>query len=394
MSKASELEKNAMFQELQKFLEDELTKFASDDEVKEISTKIEEMERKFIESLSKLDNGSDQVPIINGVNWRSEKQAHDFCKVLHATLLDKKDVMKDLSEGVDTEGGFLVAPDFRSTLIRLMETFGTVRNRSTVIPMRSNALELPKLTSGITVYWPDESATITESQPAFGNVTLTAKKLAALVPVTGELLEDSSIAIANLISSLFAEAFAEEEDRVSLTGDRTGAGDPFNGILYASGVGETYQGGSSTSTQTSINDMTADDLLNLTDNIPTPALAGSVFVMHRTVLNVARKLKSEFAQGGDYIFQAPTAVAPGTIWGWPYVLSDVMPSINDDAVDLPHVIFGNFRHYYIGDRRRMTVASSQHVGFKEDRVFIRALQRIAFRIAIPAAFARLRTAAS
>lgn len=390
--------KTSDFETLKSFLEDSLSKYAPDEAVKALSEKIQDLEQKYLEALpAALENGHG-IPITSNTHWKTEKTAHDFIDFIgHVFKKDAEAIKAGQSEGIDTEGGFLVAPDFRSTLIRLIEEFGVVRRAATVIPMRSNTLDLPKLTSGVSAFWIDEGKPITESAAAFGNVTLTAKKLAALVPVTGELFEDSSIPMANLLATLFAEAFAEEEDRTALAGNRA-TGDPFDGVLHASGVGNYDMGGSTTSGATAFTDMTAEDLLSLTDQVPTASLNGSVFILHRTILNVLRKIRADAVSASDsagaFLFQEPTATAPGTIWGWPYVLTDRMPNINDTAVSTPFVAFGNWRHFYIGDRRSFTIATSQHVGFKSDQIFIRATQRLAQRFAIPAAFAKLTTAAS
>ena len=65
----------------------------------------------------------------------------------------------------------------------------------------------------------------------------------------------------------------------------------------------------------------------------------------------------------------------------------------DTGVDTPLVIFGNLRHVYFGDRRRMTMAQSTHVGFTTDQVYLRVIQRMAVTVALPEAFAVLKTAA-
>ena len=74
-------------------------------------------------------------------------------------------------------------------------------------------------------------------------------------------------------------------------------------------------------------------------------------------------------------------------------LVEQMPGITEDASDTPFIIFGNLSHLYIGDRRRMTMAQSQHVGFTSDKIFLRVIQREAIQVAIPDAFAVIRTAA-
>lgn len=371
------------WEEFRKKLEDFMADQGQKTElIQQLSDKVKELESQFLQLLPTAKGA--QVPIIPGVSWPSEKSAANFALMMKHVFLKDTESLKQMTEGVDADGGHLVPTEFRATLVRLIEAFGMIRRRATIIPMNREELYLPKLTSGVTVYWPGEASAITPSKPGFDRVTLNAKKMAALVPVSGELLEDSAIAIGNLLATLFAEAMAAEEDRVGLVGS-TGGGDPFDGVMADATVQELVMTGAAFA------DMDADDLLDLTAKVASSALSGSGYVMHRTVFDHVRKLKDTT---GGYIYSQPSAGQPGTIWGYPYELTDTMPSMADTAVDTSFLIFGNFRHFYFGDRRQMSVAQSIHAGFTEDITYIRALQRLAMSIAIGTAFAKLTTAAA
>lgn len=320
--------------------------------------------------------------------FQNEESASKFCKFAHAALTRDMDaaVIKDLNEGTDEDGGFLVPEEFRPTLIRLVETFGVARRWATVIPMARQEMTFPRLTGNVSVFWINEGKTINQTQPKFGELRLVAKKLAALVPVTGELLEDSVIAIANLIATLFAEQIAAEEDRVAFRGDAVGAGDPFTGLLFQAGTVQVPMAAG----DDSFNDLDADILADATAALRSSAQAGARWWMHRTIWNVVRKIKTV---DGEYIVQMPTGPMPALMWGFPIELVEQMPGITESAADTAFIGFGNLSHLYIGDRRRMTMAQSQHVGFAQDKVFLRVIQREAIQIAIPDAFSIVRTAA-
>jgi HK97 family phage major capsid protein len=294
---------------------------------------------------------------------------------------------KTLTVGVPADGGYTVPEDFRPELIRLVEEYGIARKYCTVIPMSVPEVVTPSLTSGVSVTWPNEAAAITEDQPAFGQVKLSAKKMAALVPLSSELLADSSLAMSNLIINLIGESIAAEEDRMAFVGGVDENSDPFDGILNTTGVNSVVMGGG----DTTFADITADYLLDMTDSISRSARKGAMFFINRTVLNVIRKLKDS---AGNYIWQAPSAEGPGTIWGYPYADIDEMPALTDTAVSTPFVIFGNPRHMYLGDRQDVNFARSVHYKFNQDMVHIRATERVAFTCAIPTAFTVLTTAAA
>jgi HK97 family phage major capsid protein len=306
-------------------------------------------------------------------------------------------MVKDMTEGTDSEGGYLVPQEWRGNLIQLLETYGVARRECTIIPMAREELVMPKLTGGVQVYWIGEGATISPTQPSFGELKMIAKKMAALVPITSELLADSAIAIANLLMTLFAQAIAKEEDRVVFTGDVAGASDPFNGVLFDPDVTDANMAAGADA----FTDLDADFLADVVASVPPALQGGARWYMHRTVFNIIRKLQtkeyksdlSAFEKSGEYVYSQPQGTDPGTIWGYPYTLVESMPDITDSAASTPFIIFGNMMHYYIADRQQMSLARSEHVGFAQDKIYLRVIQRESMAAAIPEAFTVVKTAA-
>lgn len=296
------------------------------------------------------------------------------------------EALKAANTVTDSEGGFLVLDEFSTTLIRLIEVYGVMRRGATIIPMTGDTLNLTSLLSGVTTYWVDQGAAITESQPAYGRPFLVNKKLAALVGITGEMEDDSAIPLANLIAMLSAEAMAAEEDRVGFMGDISGSGDPFNGILYDANVAQITMAPG----DTTFSDITADYLLDMQTVVKRSVISGAKYYIHRTVHSVTRKLKDD---NGNYIYEQPAGTQPGTLWSYPYELIDTMPALTDTAVDTPYVAFGNLKHMFMGDRKKMTMAKTNAFKFNLDITHLRFIERIGFLVGQPEGFSVLRTAA-
>ena len=293
--------------------------------------------------------------------------------------------LKALSEGTDSAGGYLVPEEFSAKVIDIAGQYGYVRRFGTVVPMRRDTLTIPKFSSKPAVQWVGEGGTIPAGQPSFDQVQLTAKKAALIVPVTTELFEDSGVDVANLLSKLFGEAVAKAEDEQGFTGNGT----VFTGILHADGVNTvTMDAG-----ETSFSDVSADDLINLIAAVPSSAADKGMFVMHRTILAKVKTLKDG---NGSYLFDPKDR----TIWGYPVITSDVMPALGDSAADTPFIIFGDLSYLYLGDRKKISVALADQatVGsdnlFEKDMLALRVIERVAIAVAMPEAFAILKTAAS
>ena len=381
-----DLEMKKQFDEFSASVKESIALFKNQDAtVKALQDRVNDLERRLLENVR-----CETLELTNGaVGFTNPKHAKDFVGLVRS-VFNKDDAAiisnKDLVEGRDPDGGYLVQPEYRNTLMSLIEQYGVARQYCTVVPMSTTELIMPKLTGGVQVYWIGEGQTISSTQPTFGEFRMTVKKLAALVPMTSELLNDASLAIANLLATLFAQALAKEEDRVVFTGN-TAVSDLFNGVLNDPGVG-TY---TLASGHEKFTEVTASELADVTSGRALYT-QGARWFMHRTIFNVIRQITDG---DGMYIWGNPTqSVDQGLIWGYPYTLVESMPAVTATAVSTPYIFFGNLQHYYIGDRQQMTLARSEHVGFAADKVYLRVLQREGMAYALPETGIAVKTSAS
>ena len=305
--------------------------------------------------------------------------------------LVKGDVLETraLSEGVDSQGGYLVPEEFRAGVLRIAEEYGLARRLCTVIPMTRDSLRMVTSTSGVTMYWPGESGQITESTPGVGAVNLIAKKMAGIVASSSELLEDATESVMAFMQTLFAESIAEEEDNQLFTG----TGNPFTGLLVDASVNVVTMA----STMDTFGEIAAADLLDLNDALTTGQAKGAAYFLHKNILTYIRKLTSSTY---GPIWDHPAGTIPGKIWGDPYYEAAKLPAKADTAVSTKFVVYGNLKHVVLGDRAEMTVkmATEATIGsnklFEQDMVGIRVTERIGMDNSAPTAFAVLKTAAS
>jgi len=148
-------------------------------------------------------------------------------------------ITKALNEATTTEGGFLVPDEFSNKLLALVQEKTIVMDDLDIRQMASDVQYIPKITTGTTAYWVAETGAITESNPAYGQITLTAKKVASLVQASSEILEDNNIDLANHLVDQMATDLAISIDGAVLTGScfttgNTGAASPFTGLYHTS----------------------------------------------------------------------------------------------------------------------------------------------------------------
>lgn len=133
------------------------------------------------------------------------------------------------SEGVNTKGGALVIPEFERAIIDIRREYGVFRQNARVVPMAGDTLTVPRRLTGLTAYYVGEEASITESNKTWGQVNLTARKLACLSKYSSELAEDAIISVADDLAQEMAYAFAYNEDLAGFLG--TGTLATYGGIV-------------------------------------------------------------------------------------------------------------------------------------------------------------------
>jgi len=120
--------------------------------------------------------------------------------------------LNDQSIGDDTKGGFTVPTPLSNALINLLEQYGVARQSCRRIVMSAETWTVPKVAGHSTVYYPGEAGTITPSDMTFTQVGLVAKKIAALVKMSTEVVEDSIISIMDTVVQDIAYSIAIAED--------------------------------------------------------------------------------------------------------------------------------------------------------------------------------------
>lgn len=102
---------------------------------------------------------------------------------------------KALVESTLEEGGALAPAEYVAEVIELLRARSVVRSLGTPsMPMNGSSLAIPYLSQGTSASYVGEMSNIPTSEAKFGMLQLSAKKLAALVPLSNDLLRDASAA--------------------------------------------------------------------------------------------------------------------------------------------------------------------------------------------------------
>ena len=309
------------------------------------------------------------------------KYVRSFCKgVITGTMT--KELTTD--DGASPYGGYAVSAELSQEIRAIKTAYGVAASEFTPMQLSKNSYKANELVTDVVTYWVDEAGSIKSSEVVLGQNTLELKKMAAIVGITSELLEDEDIDLTTFITKRVGESLAEREDNAFFNGDGTPAFGSFTGLLNSSYVNSVQLA----TGKTDFTDVTPDDLLDMIDGTPTGALKNGKFFMHRTIYTVLRKKKTTT---GEYIFQQPTDGGIRTVDGYNIRLVEVMPTTGDTAVDTPFIIFGDLRQgciygYKSGIKaKRFDTGSIRNVAdtadinlLTSDREAIRWTQRVGY----------------
>jgi HK97 family phage major capsid protein len=126
-----------------------------------------------------------------------------------------------------TGSGILIPTEVYNNFIDLLRDQNFLTN-TTIYPMASKALIIPKVVGDIEAAFKAENDLIVESEPVFDSVKLEAKPLYAMTSISLELIESSGIDIGMAVTNIMAASMAAAVQNFMLYG---GGELGFDGIL-------------------------------------------------------------------------------------------------------------------------------------------------------------------
>lgn len=339
---------------------------------------------------------------------KGRKETQKFLKALFhndkQTLVEMQKATTFNYGGSDSRGGYTVPDELRAEILRIAEKqYGLARREMTYLPFSGpgNDRKIPTLSSSVSVSWVDEAGAKPGTNPVFGVVTQTLKKLAAIIPFTEELLEDSAINLTQLVAELFAEAVSKEEDAQFFYG----TGSPWTGILNNGSVNTV-----DLATGVGVSGVSIEKLIDMQDECPSGAMVGAKYYMNRQIFTYIRKLRADAvsASDGKGMFLLPPSKRDiEEMLGYPIELSDSFPGKTLTGANKPFVVFGNLKVAAIfGDKQQIRAKFLDQATItdgdgtttinlaEQDMVAIRLEERVGYVLALPTAIVVLRTGAA
>ena len=356
--------------------EDTTTYEKMEGEVVDLGKEIERLEHQAVIDLELSKPISTPITNIPNANFGEEKTGratNEYKKAFWNSMRNKNHInlQNALQVRTDGEGGYLAPDEFEKTLIESLVEQNIFRQLANVITTSSGDKKIPVVATKGTASWVDEEGAIPESDDSFGQVSIGAYKLATMIKVSEELLNDSVFNLENYITKEFARRIGAKEEEAFFVGDSTGKP---TGIFNETGgalVGVTA---------TSATAITLDEIMDLFYSLSSPYRKNSVFTMNDATVKAIRKLKDG---NGQYIWQPSlTAGTPDTILNRPVKTSSYVPAL---GAENKAIAFGDFSYYWVADRQGRSFQRLNELYAATGQIGFKATQRVDGKLVLPEA---------
>jgi len=264
-------------------------------------------------------------------------------------------VTKALSQGTDSAGGFLVPTQFIPDMIELLRARTVVRaSGPSSIPLVNGKAEIPKMIGGSSAGYIGENTNLPNTQPSFGQITATAKKLGALVPISNDLLRYNAIGAEGIVRDDLIAAIALTEDSQFLRG--TGSATAPKGLLNWALSGNKIAANATVNLQNVKNDLGKVQLA--LENANVRMIRPGWIISPRTRMFLLNLVDGN----GNAAFPE---VASGQLRGYPYKVSTAVPSNLGAGTDESEIYFVDFADVVLADSMNMTLMASDVAAYHD-----------------------------
>lgn len=248
-----------------------------------------------------------------------------------------KDIVADMvrlreiraNENTVSSVGSIVPAEFSKDIIKKVTELSGIMQRISVVNSKGVYKQIVQNDSyKISAGWTDEIAEITASTAKFTTLDIGHHKLAALVKMSLELINQNDFDVVSEFTSQMTLDFALKAETAIIKG--TGSGQPYG--LTTSGTAYTLTAAA----------LTSDDIVKIFHTLKASYHPDAAWIMSNDTLCKIRLLKDG---QGQYIYHQGefTEGFVGTILGKPVLISECMDNIADTKVP---ILFGDYARAY------------------------------------------------
>lgn len=258
-------------------------------------------------------------------------------------------IVKALEASDAESGGVLIPTQWSGEVIELLKERTTVRRLGPrVIPMPTGSMQMSKLTGGATAGYIGETQNLPVTEQTFGNINLTWKKLAALIPVSNDLLRFNTEGADMIVRDDAVSAMATREDQAFLRDDGT--------QFTPKGLRHWVPAANIMQANATVN------LANVTSDLAAMILTLREANVRFLNVNWIMAPRTEFFllslrdANGNFAYR--DEMLRGTLWGFPYGSTTEMPTNLGTGGDESEIMLVDFADVLLGESNTLEVMAS------------------------------------
>lgn len=280
-------------------------------------------------------------------------------RAMNEVQVELRAMAESTNSGAD--GGYVVPQEWAALVMQKKSPIAKMRAYARVIPVSSNAFNVPTDNANVSASWEAESNATSESSPTLSKPQLTPYKLKVLTKVSMELLADANINVIDYLAAQQARIMAAEEDKQFFTGN--GSSKP-TGLNQAS-VSSIAQAGAS---------LAYADLAKLLMALPEQYRINACFVMAPSI--VALLIGLVDSNGRPIYTPSYEQGKPSLLFGRPLLEVKDFPVNLGTHSNASEVWIADLSYYVIADRMDLQSFLSQERYFESDEWAIKTITRV------------------
>lgn len=279
-----------------------------------------------------------------------------------------------LSTSTVEEGAAIVPETLSTELIEFLRPMSAVRRLNPIVlPLASGKLSIPKLTGGAVAGYIGENDNAPKTQQVFGNLNLVFRKLAALIPVSNDLIRYANRQVNTMVRDDTVSALRDASDPKFIRGP--GTENAPKGLRYWAPAGNVIAANNTV------------NLANVTEDLGKLILAleeANVRMLRPGWIFAPRTkhyLMTVRDGNGNYAFR--DEMLAGTLWGFPFSSSTNVPKNLGGGTE-SEVYLADYADVVIGEAPNIGLqasdtaayhdGSSVQAAFSRDQTVLRAIQ--------------------
>jgi HK97 family phage major capsid protein len=317
--------------------------------------------------------GGDYTKMLQAITPKAMSGEMGLAEQVMNDLGSLKRIQNSFGTIVPADGGFLVPESLRSDLMQATVAESLVRPLATVIPMETPRVGIPYVENtsevggtfaGLTFYWTEEGAALTETQGKFGQTVLDANKLTGYVEAPSELVADAS-AFGAFLDQALPRGMALAEDYAFLNGN--GVGKPRGLLNNNATVTAAATAGQGTGT------IIWENILAMYARMLPSSLTKAVWFADIQTFPQLATMALNVGTGGAPVWLPDGTGTPRlTLLGRPIYFTGAVPQLGTTG----DIAFVDPAYYLIGDRQTWQMSASEHYRFGNDKIAYRIIERV------------------